>query len=237
MRVLAVIPARGGSQGIPRKNLHPLGGRPLLDHTIQPCKRAQRVTRLILSTEDSEIARVGHELGVEVPFVRPSSLASHTASSIDVVLHALRTLEQEEGEQYDATLLLQPTCPFRTAEDVDGALRLLMETGADSVISVMDVGAMHPARMKYVEDGRLIDPPFAEERENQPRQELRPMVIRNGAIYATRREALVAGSFKGTHSRAWHMPFERSVNIDSAEDLLLAEHLLTRRGSGPRGAG
>lgn len=222
--VLGVIPARGGSKGIPHKNLVPLGGRPLLGWTAAAVL-ASRLDRVVLSTDSERIATEGRALGLEVPFLRPAALATDAAASVDVVLHALDALDPD-GTMYGAAMLLQPTTPLRTAADIDAALDLLAATGADSVIGVVPVGGHHPARMKYVEGGRLVDPPFVEAVENQPRQELRPMVIRNGALYLTRAAVLRTRSFKGRDSRALVMPPERSVNIDEPLDLLVAEALL-----------
>lgn len=227
MRVLGVVPARGGSRAIPGKNLAPLGGRPLLAWTAEAAL-ASSLTRVMLSTDDADIAAAGRALGLDVPFLRPAELATDDAASIDVVLHALDALEGEDGP-YDAVMLLQPTSPFRTVDDIDAAIALLGTSGADAVISVVDVGGHHPARMKWLEGDRLIDPPFVEEVENQPRQSLRPMVIRNGAIYLTRAAVLRRRSFKGGDCRALVMPAARSVNIDVPLDLTVAEALLADR--------
>ncbi len=229
MRALAVIPARGGSKGVPGKNVRMLGGVPLIAHTIAAARGATRLARCVVSTDDAEIARVAAQHGGDAPFIRPAELATDQAASLGVMQHALRMVEQAEpGTRYDALVMLQPTTPFRTAADIDGALALLERTGADSVISVMDVAGHHPARMKYLDGDRLVDPPFGEAVENQPRQQLRPMYIRNGAVYATRRDVLLGGSFKGKDSRAWIMPAERSVNIDTLDDFAHAEWLLAR---------
>lgn len=227
MRVLGVIPARGGSKGVPRKNIRLLGGKPLLAYTLEASQAAHRLTRTIVSTDDTEIADVARQFGGDVPFVRPEQLAGDRARAVPVIQHALHAIEtMEVGSPYDAVLMLQPTTPFRTAADIDGALQLLAQTGADSVISVKSVGGYHPARMKYLDGDRLVDPPFCEAYENQPRQELTPMYIRNGALYATRRAVLLEDSFKGRDCRAWIMPERRSVNIDTEQDFQYAEWLL-----------
>jgi CMP-N,N'-diacetyllegionaminic acid synthase len=231
MDVLAVIPARGGSKGVPGKNVRPLAGRPLLQFTLEAAAAARRLTDWIVSTDDVEIAELARGRGARVPFLRPAELATDEARALPVMQHAVELMERERGRPYDAVMMLQPTTPFRTAGDIDAAVELLAETGADSVISVVQVEGHHPARTKFLtEDGRLLDPPFAEAYENQPRQELTPMVIRNGAVYLTRRDVLVEqGSFKGTDSRALPMPPERSVNIDTEEDFAYAEWLYGRR--------
>ena len=225
MRVLGVIPARGGSKGVPGKNVKLLGGVPLIGHTIAAA-RASKLARTILSTDDARIADVGRELGVDVPFVRPEALATDSARAIPVLQHALEACEAAEKSRYDAVMMLQPTTPLRTTADIDGALEIFRATTCDSVISVVDVEGHHPARMKFLEGDRLVDPPYAEAYENQPRQELKPMFIRNGAIYLTRCNILLGGSLKGKDCRGLVMPAERSVNIDNELDFRYAAWLL-----------
>jgi CMP-N,N'-diacetyllegionaminic acid synthase len=220
MKVLGLIPARGGSKSIVNKNMVDLGGCPLIKWTIDAASKST-LSRVVVSTDDIEIADACRNFGVEVPFVRPDSLASDEAQSIDVVLHALDALD----EQFDAVMLLQPTSPFRTHEDINMALT--MNHDGSSVISVVPVDGTHPARMKFIENGFLVDPPFVEEVENMPRQNLRPMYIRNGAIYLTTVGDLKNRTFKGSKSRALIMPRSRSLNIDSEFDLLVARALMS----------
>ncbi len=228
MRVLGLIPARGGSKGIPRKNIRLLCGKPLLHYTIEAALAARHLSRVILSTEDEEIAEVGRRGGVEVPFLRPPELAEDETPMLPVVQHTIGWME-EQGEYFDAVCLLQPTNPLRRAEDIDGAIELLQQSGADSVISFFDVGEKHPARMKYISsDGRVIDPPFAEKVEGQRRQDLPKLYLREGSIYLTRRNVLMEkNSFKGDDCRAWIIPEVRACNIDTPFDLFIAEQLLS----------
>lgn len=229
MRVLGVIIARGGSKGIPNKNIHPLCGKPLLQYTAEAALAAQRVDRVILTTECEQIAQVGRQCGVEVPFARPNELAQDDTPSLPVIQHAVRFCEAE-GDSFDAVLTLQPTNPLRRPSDIDGSIELLESSGADSVISFFDVGEKHPARMKYIEaDGRVVDPPFGEQFEGQRRQDLRPLYLREGSIYLTRRDVLIdQDSFKGKDCRAWMIPPERACNIDEPFDLEFAEWLIQR---------
>ena len=230
MKILGVIPARGGSKGIPGKNIKMIAGKPLVVYTIEAALKSI-LNRIILSTDDPEIAELSGKYGLPVPFKRPAELASDTAKSIEVAKHALMIAEQEDGTIYDAIMLLQPTTPFRSFSDINEAIRLLNDDhSADSVISVVAVGGNHPARMKYIKDGILIDPPFCESYENQNRQELRPMFIRNGAIYLTRRNILLNDSYKGNKSLALVMPVERSVNIATQFDFEYAEWIHKRTG-------
>jgi CMP-N,N'-diacetyllegionaminic acid synthase len=225
--VLGVVTARGGSKGIPRKNLAILAGRSLLAHTADVALRARRLTRVVLSTDDEEIALAGRALGLDVPFLRPAELARDDTPTVPVLQDLVGRLELA-GHEFSAVFTLQPTNPLRTVADVDGAVALLQETGADSVISFTPVGEKHPARMKSIDaDGWVHDPPFAESFEGQPRQSLAPLFLRDGSVYVTRRDVLmIQGSLKGSRCRAWHIPALRSCNIDTPLDLCLAEALL-----------
>lgn len=229
MKVLGVIAARGGSKGVPLKNVKHLNGRPLIEYTINAALKAD-LSRLIVSSDNEIIIDIATTLGVTAPFVRPFELSTDTARSIDVAYHALITCEELYSEVFDAVLFLQPTTPLRTAEDINNSIQLLrVNSDADSVIGVVDVQGHHPARMKFVRNGVLIDPPFCEEYENQNRQELEPMYIRNGAIYLTRRSTIINRSFKGNCSLAYMMPISRSINIDNLDDFNFAEYLIKSR--------
>lgn len=227
MRVLGIVTARGGSKGIPRKNIVQLLGKPLLAYTAEAALAAKRLTRTVLSTEDEEIARVGREYGLDVPFLRPPELARDETPTIPVVQDMVHRLEAG-GERYDAVLVLQPTNPLRRPEVIDGSIELLQQTGADSVISFVDVGEKHPARMKFIAAaGRVIDPPFAEQFEGQRRQEIPKLYLREGSIYLTRRTVLMKqNSLQGQDCRAYIIPQEWACNIDTPFDLFLAEQML-----------
>ena len=227
-RVLGVIPARGGSKTIPKKNIKSLQGRPLIAYTIIPARESKLLTRVIVSSDDEEIIEISKRYGAEVPFVRPKELATDLSLATDVVKHAVLEVEKQEDKKYDFVVMLQPTTPLRTTKDIDKAIGKLIETGADSVISVVKVGPMHPARMKKIVHDRLID--YAEEEvENMPKELLFPVYIRNGAIYAVKRDMLInMRSFKGDVCRPYVMHEERSINIDSRMDFLLAEAVMRR---------
>ncbi|MBA4388470.1 MAG: N-acylneuraminate cytidylyltransferase [Verrucomicrobia bacterium] len=224
MKVLGIIPARGGSKTVPRKNICLVAGKPLIVYSVECAKRSAGLARCIVSTDSPEIADLCRQAGADVPFLRPAELAGDATPTLPVLLHALDHLT----EAYDAVMILQPTSPLRQPGDVDSAIRLLdSDPSADSVISVVKVGDHHPARMKQIRAGVLIDPPFAESMEGQRRQDLSEYYLRNGAIYLTRTQVLrQQGSLKGRKSLAYVMPEERSVNIDGQMDLLLAEALL-----------
>jgi CMP-N,N'-diacetyllegionaminic acid synthase len=224
LKILGIIPARGGSKGIPSKNIKELDGMPLIAYTIKAALNSN-LTHVIVSTDSKSIADIAISYGANVPFLRPDNLATDTASSMPVAIHGLLEMEKLYECQYDAVMLLQPTTPFRTTEDINNAISLLIEKETDSVISVVDVGGTHPARMKYLKEGLLIDPPFCEKKENQNRQELEPMFIRNGAIYLSKRNVLLKGTYKGDSCAALIMPNNRSVNIDTIFDFEYAEWL------------
>jgi CMP-N-acetylneuraminic acid synthetase len=221
--VLAVIPARGGSKGIPKKNIVDLGGKPLIHHTIEAALRSQLLLRCVVSTDDSEIAELARAAGADVPFMRPAELSSDAALSLPVVLHALNHVEHLEVKKYDAVILLQPTAPFRTSEDIDACLHLLFDSGADSVVSVVDVCGYHPLRMKRIVADRLVNYVDQGFEDMRPRQSLPKVYIRNGSIYAIQRDALVnQNTLVGADARPYIMPADRSINIDNHIDLAVA---------------
>lgn len=227
MNILGVIPARGGSKSVPRKNITLIHGKPLIAYTIEAAQHSRLLTHFLVSSDDPEIIAVARKYGAPVPFVRPAELATDIAPTLPVVQHAVGEMERMHGITYDFVVLLQPTTPLRLPEDIDAALEKLVATGADSVISVCDVGAYHPARMRMIEDDRLVELPVREPKEMARRQDLPPVYIRNGAIYAVRRDVvMLQNTMSGGDCRPYIMPEERSVNVDSMLDLLLAEILL-----------
>lgn len=227
--ILAIVPARGGSKGIPRKNTRPLAGEALIGYTLRAAQASRHITRLIVSTDDQEIADMARSYNVEVPFVRPKDLASDEASQVDVVLHALREIERLSSVRYDIVLLLQPTTPLRSTADIDEALGKLVASGADSVVSFHRVSQGHPYYM-YTLIGDRPEPLLQVPRDISRRQQFPYVYVRNGAIYAVRRDVLVKEkSFYGRDVRAYVMSYERSINIDTEVDLMVAEVLLRYR--------
>ena len=225
-KVLAVIPARGDSKGIPRKNLYPLNGKPLIAYTIEAALKSKLLTRSIISTDSEEIAEVAEKFGGDVPFIRPNVLANDTASSIDVVKHAVKELEKADGVRYNYAVLLQPTTPLRLSEDIDKVVQKLISTQCDTVITMVDVGAFHPARMYRIENDRLVGI-MEESIAMRRRQDLPPIYIRSGDIYACKRNIIFnRNTMLGNDCRPLVIPSNRAVNIDTLEDLLFAEYLL-----------
>ncbi len=230
-KVLAVIPARGGSKGVPRKNIRPVCGKPLIAYTIETALAAKHLLyRVIVSTDDDEIAAMAQQWGAEVPFIRPSELADDRVPMIPVLQHAARFVEKQDQIRLDWVLLLQPTDPFRTVEDIAAALVLGQQGSCDSVISVVQVFAVHPILMKRIEGDQLL-PYCIEEKEGTRRQDYQPAAyMRNGAIYLTRRDVLLERhSIWGDVIRPYIMPPERSVGVDSELDMKLVEILMEER--------
>ena len=222
-RILGVIPARGGSKGIPGKNLHKISGKPLIQYTIEASEESKLLSDFIISTDSEEIANFSRSIGGNVPFIRPSSLSTDRALSLPVILHAVEFMESSIENEYDIVVMLQPTTPLRSYKDIDSAISILLDGEADSVISVTEVGGNHPLRMKRIVNGRLINYIDQGLEDMRPRQDLPPVYIRNGAIYAAYREVLFeSNSFSGENCYAYKMPSERSINIDTLDDLTLA---------------
>jgi CMP-N-acetylneuraminic acid synthetase len=226
-KILGVIPARGGSKGIPNKNIINLLGKPLINYSIEAALKSAFLTDCIVSTDDENIALIAETAGALVPFMRPKNLSTDTSLSLPVILHALEFMENEKNIQYDAVMMLQPTTPLRTCNDIDKSIQKLHSTGADSVISVVDVGAHHPLRMKKIVDDRLVNYIEQGYEDMRPRQNLPSVFIRNGAIYLANRSTLLQQkTFAGKDCRAYTMPAIRSINIDTYEDLILAKHYI-----------
>jgi CMP-N,N'-diacetyllegionaminic acid synthase len=230
MTVLGVVPARGGSRAIPRKNLALLGGRPLLAWTAAAARASRRLDRVVLSTDDAEIAEAGRGLGLEVPFLRPPALAADETPMVDVLRHVVAALEGEGGRPIDVVVLLQPTSPFRRAEHVDAAVETLLRTGADTVVSVVEVPhQFSPASVMRLDGDRLTPyegGPMILRRQDKPR-----VFARNGpAVLAIRRDVVVRkGALYGDDTRAYVMSAEDSIDIDGPDDLDRAAWLLARR--------
>ena len=226
--VLGLITARGGSKGIPGKNVALLAGKPLIAWTIQAAAQSNQLSRVVVSTDDNEIAQVSRQWGAEVPFVRPVELAMDSSPHVPVVEHAVEWLESHEGARFDYVLLLQPTSPLRSPEDIDNAISLASEHDADGVISVCEAPA-HPYLTKHIIDGRLRD--FVAHPEGYlPRQELPPVYALNGAIYLVRSAVLLeCGTLHPDDTRPYVMPAERSLQVDEPWDLYLANLVLRDR--------
>lgn len=229
MRVLGLIPARGGSKGIPRKNIRLLLGKPLLQYTVEAALASRYLNRVVLSTDDPEIAEVGKQCGVEVPFLRPGELAQDNTPTLPVIQHAVHFLEQNQ-EPFDAICLLQPTSPMRQASDIDACLELFTSRQADAVVTVLQVPDKFNPHWVYFQDNAGFLRLSTGESEPIPRrQELPPAYHREGAIYVTRRDVIMEqGSLYGRRLYGFPVSPEKSVNIDTLNDWQRAEEMLLR---------
>jgi len=229
LRVLALVPARGGSQRVPRKNLAVLGGRTLVRRALDTALAAQCFTTVALSSEDPEILSEAAALPAVARIERPPELATATARSYDVLRHAVAALEGSGEARYDAVAIVQCTSPFTAPEDLAGVVDHLERSGAESVVSVARVdAALHPLKLKRLEGDRLL--PFLADDAMTPSHELPPLWLRNGSVYASRRTVLDAGRIVGDDVRGYEMPPERSLDVDTPTDLAFAGFLLERRG-------
>ena len=228
---LGIIPARGGSKSVPRKNLCLLGGKPLIAYTILVAREAKSLDRVIVSTDDPEIAEAARAYGAEVPFLRPAEIAGDDTPDLPVFQHALGVLWETERYRPDVLVHLRPTQPFRTAREIDEVVELLLHTGADCVKSVRPV-TEHPHKMYRLADDRLVPYSDTEFRRqvgpDYPRQRLEPLYLSAGVVDAVRREVVEAGSTEGTQVVAYFADPTRYVNLDTLRDFEAAEALLAR---------
>jgi CMP-N,N'-diacetyllegionaminic acid synthase len=224
--VFGVIPARGGSKGLPGKNLRVLGKLSLIGHAVASSRESARLTRFIVSTDSSELADEARRHGAEVPFQRPAELASDQAGMVPVLQHAVRWLEST-GARPDLVVTLQPTSPFRTGDDIDRTIAKVIDTGADSAQTVTEAG-YHPFFMKTLEGDRTVAL-FADGHKYVRRQDAPAVYQPSGAVYVTRRDVLMnEGRVLGADNRGIVQGFEAAVNIDTEWDFLLAELILAK---------
>ena len=229
MQVLGIIAARGGSKGVPNKNLRLLAGRPLLAYTAGAAQASRRLSRVIVSTDDPAIADAAQALGLDVPFMRPAGLAADDTPMLPVLQHGLAELARA-GFAADAVVLLQPTSPLRRAEHIDAAIDLLESSGADSVVSVTEVPhQFNPVSVLRLDDEARLTPylagPLVTRRQDKPR-----VFARNGpAVLAVRAAVVAGGSLYGNDCRALVMSARESVDIDTVDDLEMVELLMMQR--------
>ncbi|MCG8649976.1 MAG: acylneuraminate cytidylyltransferase family protein, partial [Pirellulales bacterium] len=229
-----LVTARGGSKGIPHKNLAPLNGKPLLQYTAESALRSKRLTRVVLSTDDAEISRVGRDCGLEVPFERPEELASDRATSIDVALHALTWLQSNDQWVPEVVVILQPTSPFRTAAHIDHCVNLMSEQPhVQTVVSVVAVPHRYnPHSLMKMDGQRLVDYLTPHPKmDRYRRQELPQVLARNGPVVLASRTDVIQKNrtFYGDPTLPYLMDDIDSLDIDSPNDLLIAELLMQHR--------
>ena len=230
-KVLAIIPARGGSKGLLRKNIKELCGKPLIAWSIEQANSCSDVDRVVVSTDDREIADVAKKYGAEVPFMRPSELATDMASTIDVIFHTIEWIKKHQDYQAEYILLLQPTSPLRsTMEDIRGAIQTLKDKNARAIVSVCETDH-HPWWSNTLPENSSMKDFLKPEILNKRRQDLPVFYRLNGAIYLAETDYLrECNGFLGTDTFAYKMPKERSIDIDSDMDFKLAALLLEKKG-------
>ena len=231
--VLGIIPARGRSKSVPRKNLYDLAGKPLIAYSIISAEQAHSLHRFVVSTDDPEIARVAKGYRAEVPFMRPAELAEDDTPDLPVFQHVLEWLWENEGYRPEIIVHLRPTQPLRRASDIDEVVRLLRETGADSVKPVRPVKE-HPHKMWRIESGRLLSYLETEFRlrvgPDYPRQQLEPIYVSTGVVDAVWTRVIEQGSTTGDNVVPYIIDPMRSLDLDTVEDFILADMLMSAQG-------
>lgn len=225
MRILGVITARGGSKGIPGKNIKILGKKPLIAYSIDVAKKSKIMTDVIVSTDDPKIASIAQKYGGKVSFLRPKKLATDKAKHIDVMRHSIEFMEKAKKVTFDYVVILQPTSPFRLVADIDETLKKLIKSKADSAVTLVEVEENHPIKMKRLDGDRVLPYCFPEP-EGVRRQELPPVYKRSGAVYAMKRNLIMEKHLLFGKKVVGHVvPRERSVDIDTPFDWLRAKVL------------
>ena len=229
--VIGVITARGGSKGIPGKNIKTMAGKPMIAWTIEAARQSKTLSRVILSTDDADIARVAREWGVEVPFMRPPELAQDRSSHISVVSHVMDWLELN-GSLPEYLFVLQPTSPLRAGTDIDGAIELAFERSADAVVGVSALDHHPYLARKILADGSLAEF-ISTDIQYLCRQNLPPAYSINGAVYVNRCLSLRRDrTFLPPCTFAYVMPPERSLDVDTPQDFFMVEQLLNQQTPG-----
>lgn len=230
MTIIGLIPARGGSKEIPGKNIKNLAGKPLIAWTIEAALNNKICSRLIVSTDDQDIKKIAQNWGADVPFIRPKTLASDTATAISVVYHAIEYLQNDGIKESDYILLLQPTSPLRTGEDIKNAIDLGKSKQAVAVISVT-VPPYHPCKTHMITHQGILQRFFVNNSDNERRQDLPPAYAENGAIYFNKISSLLEEKtfLPENKTHAYIMPPERSIDIDTLWDFWLVEQILNNQ--------
>lgn len=225
VKVLGIIPARGGSKGLPGKNIRYLGDKPLIAHTIQAARASRYLDRVIVTTDDFRIREISLLYGAEAPFIRPKELAQDQTPTVDALIHCIEYLKQEEGYTPDYICLLQCTVPLRNTEDIDGCITTCIESKYHACLTVCEAESK-PNWMRVFSEDRLNH--FIPEQQTiLRRQDLPPVYQLNGAVYVIRLEDLMR--YKSVHieeTTGYIMPIERSIDIDTEMDFVIAEAMM-----------
>jgi CMP-N-acetylneuraminic acid synthetase len=248
MKILGIIPARGGSKRVPRKNVRLLGGKPLICWVIEAARQVSQIARLVVSSDDEEILEIAKSYDEKLPLRRPPEISTDTSLAIDYVKHALDVIEtiqkparskgdvnhtpdvidSDEPTRFDAVVILQPSSPLTLPEDISATIELLKTTNADTAVSVVQLEhAIHPVKLKVMQGDKLL-PYLEEERGRMADHELPKLFVRNCAVYAISRETIERGQIIGADCRGFVMPRERSIDINDEMDFMFAEFLIQK---------
>ena len=224
MSVLALIPARGGSKEIKRKNIKLISGKPLINWTIETAKKAECIDRLIVSTDDEEISEIAKKSGAEVPFMRPKEISEDNTPGIEPALHTIKQIPN-----FEWLLLLQPTSPLRSVEDIDGIFNFCIKNNCPSAVSVCEVNK-HPYHMYHMNKSFNLKPFIKDRPKLSARQDFSPLYITNGALYLAKVDWLLKNkNFIGLETLGFTMPLSRSIDIDTMYDWNIAEQELNNK--------
>jgi len=230
--ILGLVTARGGSKGIPRKNIRPLAGKPLIAWTIEAARASRRLSRIVVSTDDQQIADVCRRYGADVPFLRPAEIAGDQSPHVLAILHALDWLASHQSYRPAYLVLLQPTSPLRTGEDIDAAIAVAIEKNAEAVVSVVETHD-HPWLVRRLTTQGTLEPFVTCELAYPRRQDLPPAFALNGAVYVYRTDWLLQHrTLDCPGAQAHVMPHDRSLQVDTPWDLRLAGLILQDRLTG-----
>jgi len=227
--ILGLITARGGSKGVPNKNIKMVGGKNLIVWTIEAALKSTALTRVVLSTDDKKIAEIGENNNAEVPFLRPRFLAQDNSPHIDVIFHAIKWLDENENWRPDFILLLQPTSPLRTSQDIDKIISIGISKNADSVVSVC-ISQAHPYKMKIINRaGKMID--YTDKPKGYlPRQKLPDIYFENGALYLIKTKVFIEQkTLFPKNTIPYIMSEKNSLDIDTEWDVILADSILANK--------
>ncbi|AXH14491.1 N-acylneuraminate cytidylyltransferase [Malaciobacter mytili LMG 24559] len=221
--MIAIVPARGGSKGLPGKNIKDLCGKPMIAYTIEEALKSKYITEVIISTDCKEIEEIAIKYGAKSPFLRPSFLASDTALAIDNYIYTIDRLNKDFNYNIKDFVVLQPTSPLRKKEDIDGAIELFKNKKAHSVISYTE--EHHPLQWhKYINEDGTFENIFKDTIQN--RQEIKKSYYPNGAVFVFNYDLIKAGKYFSDNSYAYIMPRNRSIDVDTIEDFMYIEYLL-----------
>ncbi len=225
--MLAIIPARGGSKGLPGKNIKDLCGKPLIAYTIEAALKSKKITQVVLSTDDEAITETCKKYGIEIPFLRPKELASDNSLIVDTYIYTVDRINKEQNKNYTSVVALLPTCPLRTTEDIDRAIEIYEKKEADSVISFYE--APHPVQWyKTVDKNGVLRSILPEGDRLANRQEEEKSYLPNGAIYVFSMDLLRDKKYYSDKTYPYIMPASRSIDIDNLFDFEMAEFLLSK---------